>query len=87
MSFFYIYIGSSAVTLQDALEKKGNFWERAEIYYFIVTITVMIVTIGMIWRWVAKEAARFEQDFDNAHPGGFDIKKAQQVELRRLEEE
>lgn len=64
------------VTLQNTLDKKGDFWEKAEIYYFILTMSVMITAIGCIWKMVAREVAHFEAEFDDAHPGGFDLKRA-----------
>lgn len=85
LSFIYVYIGSSAVTLTDTLNKKGSFWEKAEVYYFIVTIALMILAISYIWALVGREVTRYEAEFDKLHPNGFDIKKAQQIELRKLE--
>lgn len=76
LSFFFVYIGSSAASLQVTLNKKGNFWEKEEVYFFVATMALMVTTICAIWSWVAREAARFEDEFDQAHPGGFDLKKA-----------
>ena len=77
LSFFYIYIGTSAVTLSDTVNKRGSFWDKAEVYYFILSIVAMVVMIYFIWGWVAKELARFEAEFDAEHPNGFDLKRAQ----------
>ena len=87
LSFLYIYIGTSAGSLSETLGKKGSFWEKAELYYFILSILLLILMIRFIWGMVAKEVGRFEAEFDAAHPDGFDIKKAQRFELQRLEEE
>lgn len=73
------------MTLTDTLNKKGSFWEKAEVYYFVFTITAMVLAICYIWSLVAKEIARYELEFDEQHPGGFDIKRAQQIELRKIE--
>ena len=69
------------------MKEKGSFWEKLEVYYFAVTIVLVFLMIRLVWGAVAKEASRLEDDFDAAHPNGFDIKKAQQVELRRMEME
>ena len=68
LSFIYIYIGTSAASLGDTLGKKGSFWDKAELYYFIVTITLMVLTICWIWGLVGKEVTRFEAEFDAEHP-------------------
>ena len=87
LSFLYIYIGMSAGSLSETLGKKGSFWDKAELYYFILSIALLITMIYFIWGMVAKEVSRFEAEFDAAHPDGFDIKKAQRIELQRMEEE
>lgn len=76
LSFLYIYIGTSAGSLSETLGKKGYFWDKAELYYFILSIILLFVMIYFIWGMVAKEVGRFEAEFDAAHPNGFDIKKA-----------
>ena len=69
------------------MKEKGSFWEKLEVYYFAVTIVLVFLMIRFIWGAVAKEVSRLEEDFDAAHPNGFDIKKAQQAELRKMEQE
>ena len=87
LSFIYIYIGMSAGSLSETLGKRGSFWDKAELYYFIISIALLITMIYFIWGMVAKEVTRFEAEFDAAHPDGFDIKRAQKVELQRMEQE
>jgi len=53
----------------------------------LITISCVVLAIRFIWGWVAQEVARFEQEFDAAHPMGFDLKQAQKIELERLEKE
>jgi len=64
LSFIYVYIGTSAVTLTDTISGKGSFWEKAELYYFILTIGLMVLAISYIWGLVGREVTRFEADFD-----------------------
>jgi len=64
------------VTLTDTLNKKGSFWEKTEVYYFIVTISLMVLAISYIWALVGREVTRYEVEFDALHPNGFDLKKA-----------
>ena len=87
LSFFYIYIGASVESLSQTLRQRGSFWEKAEIYFFIITIVLFVMAIRKIWGWVAQEVGRFEQEFDDAHPNGFNLKRAKQIELERMERE
>lgn len=87
LSFLFVYIATQVRDLGEAMKEKGSFWEKLEVYYFAVTVVLVIVMIRIIWGAVAKEVSRLEEDFDAAHPNGFDIKKAQHAELRRMEME
>ena len=68
LSFFYIYIGSSAASLTDTLSGKGSIWYKAEIYYFIISLALMCYMIKFIWQIVAKEIERFEHEFEEENP-------------------
>lgn len=87
LSFLFIYIGSSAGSLSVALRRKGSIFEKEELYFFILSIVLLVTMISFIWGIVAKEVNRYEAEFDAAHPNGFDLKKAQRAELKRMEEE
>lgn len=76
LSFFYIYIGASAADLSKSVSKRGSIWDKVEVYYFVISIVIVVFTIRYIWSQVAKEVTRFEHEFDSEHPQGFNLKKA-----------
>lgn len=76
LSILFINIGISASELANALHEKGSIWVKVELYWFIFSQLGMGIMILFIWKYVAKEANRFEEMFDEAHPGGFDLKQA-----------
>ena len=58
------------------MHEKGSVFEKPELYWVIGSLILQGVYIFFIWKFVAKEAGRFEEMFDQANPEGFDIKAA-----------
>ena len=48
------------------MHEKGSVFEKPELYWVIGSLILQGVYIFFIWKFVAKEAGRFEEMFDHA---------------------